>query len=229
MSLPFYTYLFQFLILPELYIWSILSGWTAILLILSVIAFFFLRTRHAKKAWWQYIVLLLIGSLGVWSLIVAYNGYQQWLNFNAMLPEHGVFLGLKLIRTSYLAAIQRCQLQFALTASVLVLLIGVAGWRFLRVFAGKIDQARQASNGHIRLLTCFTLFVIGFYCLVLGVLLITKLYLPLIYAPQTLPFQFDEPTTLELIGLFTVSLGGPLTLLLLSVTGYMERRYLSRG
>jgi hypothetical protein len=228
MSLPFYSYLFQFLILPELYIWSILTGWTAMLLILSIIAFFFLRTRHAKKEWWHYIALLLIGGPGIWSFIVAYNGYQHWLNFNALLPLHGVFLGLKLIRTPYLAAIQTCQLQFVLTASVLVLLIGAASWQFLCVFTKKVDQARQASNCHTYLLTCFTLFVIGFCCLVLGVLLIMKLYLPLIYAQQSLPFQFDEPTTLELIGLFTVSLGGPLILLLLSVTSYVEARVLSR-
>ena len=228
MSLPFYSYLFQFLTLPELYIWSILTGWTAILLILSVIAFFFLRTPHAKNVWWQYPALVLVGGLGLWSFMVAYNGYQQWLNFNILLPLHGVFLGLKLIRTPYLAAIQRCQLQFALTLGVLVLLIGAAGWQFLCVFTKKIGQARQMGNRSVHLLKCFILFVTGLFCLALGVLLITKLYLPLIYAPQMLPFQFDEPTTLELIGLYMVSLGGPLILLLLSVTSYVEQRLLSR-
>ncbi|HVB20502.1 MAG TPA: hypothetical protein VNG51_00970 [Ktedonobacteraceae bacterium] len=228
MSLPFYSYLFQFLTLPELYIWSILTGWTAILLILSAIAFFFLRIPHARNAWWRYLVLLLIGGIGLWSFMVAYNGYQQWLNFNAQLPLHGVFLGLKLIRTPYLAAIQTCQLQFALTAGVLVLLIGVAGWQFLCVFTKKTSQARQADNRHVHLLTSYTLFVTGLCCLTLGVLLITKLYLSLIYAPQMLPFPFDEPTTLELIGLYIVSLGGPLILLLLSVTSYVEERSLSR-
>lgn len=107
MSLPFYVYLFQFLILPELYDWSMLTGWSATLLILSVIAFFSLRIS-ARSAWWQYLALLFIGGLGLWSFMVAYNEYQQWLYLNSLLPLHGVFVAMKLIRTPYLAAIQTC-------------------------------------------------------------------------------------------------------------------------
>ena len=222
--MPFFVYVFQFPILSELYDWVMLTGWAAVLLILSVIAFFFVGTFFVRNAWWQYVVLLLMGGLGIWSLVVAYNSYQQWLSLNGRLPEHGVFVGLKVIRTQYLAAIQTCQFQFVLTTSVLIVLIGVAFWQLLRSFLKRPTLKHLVSNRRVRLWVSSIFIVIGLCCLIVGVLLITKLYLPLIYAPQINPFQFNEPTVLELIGLFIVSLGGPLILLLVSATGFADIR-----
>ena len=222
--MSFLVFLFQPTILPELYDWIILTCWAAVLLLLAVLAFFLLGTSRTRRAWWQYLALLLLVGIGLWSLVVAYNSYQQWLHFNALLPMHGVYAALLDIRTSYLAVIQICQFQFALLTSILVLLLGVAGWQLLRACTKKAAHTRLEDNRHGHLWMSGALLLIGLCCLALGVFLITKLYYPLIYTPQEL--QFEEPTTLELIGLFTVSLGGPLILLLLGVTGIVRHNFL---
>lgn len=226
MTLPFYVYLFQNFIFPELYNWVILTGWTAIWLILTATAFFLLQTPHTRKAWWQYLALLVVGAVGVWTFVVAYNGYQRLLYLYSLLPLHGVYLALKLYRTPYQAAIQSCQWQFALAASVLVLLIVGAGWRLWRAFTRKLDLAPGKYYGRLRI--SLALAAIGLCGLAVGIFLITHLYWHLIYDPQMDPFLFNEPTILELIGLFIVCLGGPLTLLLLSLASFVERRSLVR-
>lgn len=133
-------------LLPELYDWIILTAWAAVLLLLAVLAFFLLGTSRERRAWWQYLALLLIGGLAIWSLAVAYNSYQQWLHFNALMPPHGVYAALKLIGNSYLTAIQVCQYQFALTASILILLLVVVGWQLLRAFTKKATHAQLWNN-----------------------------------------------------------------------------------
>ncbi len=160
---------------------------------------------------------------------MAYNSYQQWLKLNALLPMHGVLVGLKRVRTPYFAAIQTCQFQFALTAIILVVLLCVAIWQLQRAFAGKTLLRRGGSRLRLQLCIDSLFLVIALGCFATGIFLIMQLYLPLIYASQTIPFQFDEPTGLELVGLYTVSLGGPLILLLLSFAGYVEMRLQSRS
>jgi hypothetical protein len=207
--------------LPELYDWVILTSWAAVLLLLAVFAFFLLVILRTGRIWWQYLALLLLAGLGFWSLVVAYNGYQQWLHFNALLPAHGVYLAIKLIRNSYLTAIQVCQYQFALTASILVLLLGVAGWQLLHTCTKQAVQIHMENNRHRYLWMSGLLLLMSLCCFACGVFLITKLSYPLIHVPQD--FQFEEPTTLESIGLYAVSLGGPLILLLLGITGIVRQ------
>ncbi len=224
MTLPSYVYLFQSFILEELYDWVILTGWTAIWLLLATLAFFLLQTPYDRKVWWQNLALLLVGAVGIWTFVVACNGYQRLLYLYSRLPAHGIELGLKVLKIPYQAAIQTCQWQFALAASVLVLLIVGAAWRVRRAFRIKLDLAPGKYTG--RLVMSLFLAAIGLCGLAGGIFLIIKLYLPLINAPQWDPFLFQEPTTLELIGLFTVCLGGPLILLLLGLAGYVERHKL---
>ena len=124
---------------PELANWIILTGWAAILLLLAVLAFFLLRTSRRKSAWWQYLVLLPIGGVGLWSIVVIYNGYQQWTDFYEQLPAHGRGFVAELLKTQrqYLAATQTCENQFALLAGILVVLLGIAIWQLLRACNSK--------------------------------------------------------------------------------------------
>lgn len=220
--MPFYPFLFQNHILPELCDWIIFTGWAAVLLLLTVLAFFLPGISRAKSAWWQYLALLLIAGLGVWSIVVAYTGYQQWLHFHTLLRPHGLYAGFYFVRTPYLAVLRACQFQFALLASILIVLLGVAGWQLLRILINKVDRERAVDNHHGYLWMSSVLFVIGFCCLAVGVFLISKLNVPF-YAPQD--YQFERLTALELIGLFTVSLGGPLILLLPGVTNIVRHMY----
>lgn len=227
-TLPFYVYLFQPNILEELYNWVILTGWTAIWLLLAALAFFLLQTPYDRKVWRQNLALLLVGAVGIWTFVVAYNGYQRLLYLYSRLPQHGVGFAVKLYRIPYQAAIHTCQWQFALAASVLVLLIVGTAWRLRQAFSRKLDLAPGKYTGRFVMSLAFA--AIGLGGLAVGVFLITLLYLPLIYNPQALPYQVNEPTTLELIGLFTVCLGGPLILLLLSLASFVERhKLLSRS
>ena len=226
MTSPFYIYLFEPLVLIELYNWAVLTGWAAIWLVLAAIAFFLPQTPHTRKAWWQYLALLLAGAIGIWSFVVAYSGYQRWLYLLSQLPQHGVGFALRFYRIPYQAAIQTCQWQFALAASMLVLLIVGAGWRLQRAFTRKLDLAPGKYYG--RLVMSLIPIGIGLCGLAVGIVLIRQLYWPLINDPQMAPFLFNEPTLLELIGLFIVCLGGPLILLLLGLATFVERRSLVR-
>ncbi len=220
--MPFLSFLFQPVVFQELSNWIILTGWAAVLLLLTVLAFFFLGAARARSAWWQYLALLLIAGLGVWSIIVVYNSYQQMLHFYAHLPLHSFNLVSLHLKTPYLAALRACQFQFALLASILVLLLGVAVWQLLRTITKKADQGRLADNHHGYLWMSGAFLLIGLCCLAFSVLLITQ-FNTTFYAPQD--FQFEGLTTLELIGLFTVSLGGPLILLLLGITNIVRHMH----
>lgn len=219
--------LFQHVILAELYAWVVLTGWSALLLIFAVISFFLLGISHTRKAWWQYTGLLLMGALGLWSLSVAYNGYQHWLSFNAQLPAHGLNTAFNRMRTPYLIAIQNCQFQFVLVMSLLMLLLCLAGWQIRGALFRRNTPDRLAGSQHIRVWANSIVFLIGLCCLGLSVFLLTKLFLPLVYAPQD--FQFVEPTVLELIGLFVALLAGPFILLLVSTSNYVNRRIIVAG
>lgn len=206
----------QWQVLPELFDWAALTGWTAIMLLLCILFFAVFTPLHARKTWWQYLILLLMGGLAVWSIIIAYNSYQAWLNFNAGLPIHGVSAAFNQIRKAYLAAIQTCQFQFILTVSTLVLVLLAAIWQSGYVFA----RRRRTSDRHRPLWVSIVLFALGLCSLALGVCLILQLYIPLIYAPQD--FSFVEPTNLELVGLFVATLSGPLILWLFGVSSLLE-------
>jgi len=222
--MPFLPFLFQPVVFQGLSNWIILTGWAAVLLLLTVLTFFLLETSRGRDTWWQYLALLFIAGLGVWSMVVVYNSYQQMLHFYAQLPLHGFNSAFIHMRTAYLAALRACQFQFALLASILVILLGVAGCQLLRTLTKKVAQARLEDNHHGYLWMSGVVLLIGLCCLAFGVFLITKLDVPF-YAPQD--FQFEDLTTLELIGLFTVSLGGPLILLLLGVTTIVRHTYVS--
>lgn len=223
---PPFLFLFQDSFFRELANWIIFTGWASVLLLLIIVAFFLLGTSQKRSAWWQYLVLLLIGGIGLWSLVVVYNGYQQWSDFYERLPAHGrgFVAGLLKTQRQYLAAIQTCQNQFALLAGILVVLLGIAIWQLLRASTKKDAQTRLEDNRHTHLWISCVLLVIGFCCLPFGAFLITA-YSPF-YAPQA--FQYEGSTALALIGLFTVSLGGPLILMLLGVTSIVRQYIVPR-
>lgn len=221
---PFYVYLFQPFIFIELYDWVILTGWTAIWLMLAAIAFFLLQTPRTKKAWWQYLALLLVGAVGIWSLVVAYNGYQRWLYLNLRLPAHGGPVIFMLLSQAELATIQSYQWQFAPAASALVFLLGCATWKLQRAFTRKLDLAPGKYYG--RLLMSIVLSIIGLCGLTVGIFLSNIFYSPLTFTLLEYPFPHNVPTLFILISLFTVCPGGPLILLLLSLAAFMERRSL---
>ncbi len=186
MTLPFYLYLFQPIVFVELYNWIILMGWTAIWLLLTAIAFFWLQTPGTRRTWWQYLALLLMGVVSVWSFVVAYNSYQRLLYLYSLLPAHGGPVIFMVLRQQSLAAIQSSQWQFALAISLLVLLIIGAAWRLQRAFIRKLDLAPGKYYGR-RAISIF-LAAIGICGLAIGIFLITKLYPPLIYGPQISPY-----------------------------------------
>lgn len=223
--MPFSLFLLLNSPFQELGHWIILTGWASVGLLLAVSAFFLLGISRIRRTWWQYFALLCIGGFGIWSLAVDYNSYQQLVHFYAQLPLHGFNSAFLYMRTPYLATLQTCQIYFTLTTGILVLLLGVAGWQLLRTSTKKAAHARLEDNRHRHLWISGFLLLIGICCLTLGVFLITKLDGPF-YAPQD--FQFENPTTLELIGLFTVSLGGPLILLLQGITGIVRQAIVPR-
>lgn len=220
----------QDIFFPELYNWIILTAWAAVLLILGAVAFSLLGISRTRNMWWQYFALVLIGGLGFWSLVIAYNSYHEWLqlkaSLQAVLPQHGVtnaYLTHAFGQTYY-AAIQTSQLQFALITSALVILLCIAGWQFRRTFTKKAAQTQLMGKYQWGYWKSLFIFTTGLICLLLSIFLIIVFFQPLIRAPQMIPFQFDEPIALELVGFLTVSLGGPLILLLLSAASYRKRR-----
>lgn len=212
---------------PELADCIILTGWAIVLLLLIVLAFSLLRTSQRRSARWQYFALLLLVGFGLWSLEVVYNSYQQWSYFYADGPSSANMTYFFYVRTPYLAAIQICQNQFALLASILIVLLVIAGWQLLRACSKGTAYMQITDDRHVPLWTSCVLFVIGLCCLAFGGFLIGQLHLQLIYLPQD-DYPFNVPMTVELIGLFTVSLGGPLTLLLLSATSIVRQYIVPR-
>lgn len=220
---PFYDFLLQPGFFTALYDWVILTGWMAIYLFLAALAF--LLTPRRRKRWWQYLALLPVGALSIWTFVIAYNDYQSWLYLNSRLPEHGGPFIFMLLSQMELATIQSYQWQFALAASVLVFLLGCAAWRLQRAFTRKLDLAPGKYYG--RLVMSIVLSVIGLCGLSVGIFLISIFYSSLAYALQEeYPALSNESILLTLIGLYIVCLGGPLILLFLSLAGLVERRKL---
>lgn len=195
--------------------WIIITSWATILLLLAVLAFFLLGTSRRKSAWWQYLALLLVGGIGLYSIVVVYNGYQQWSYSYTLLPAHGgpVIFQMLQTRPVYLAAIQSCQNQFALLTGILVVLLVIAIWQLLRACNSKNTQTRMKDNRHSSLWTSYILLVISFCCLAFSASLMVKYDIYYV----SVSFLYTELSTLEFIGLFIVSLGGPLILILLSI------------
>lgn len=198
--------------------WVIITGWAAVLLLLAVLAFFLLGTSRRKNAWWQYLALLLVGGIGLYSIVVVYNGYQQWSYSNTLIPANSDptrFLYFQ-ARPAYLAAIQSCQNQFALLTGILVVLLVIAIWQLLRACNSKDMQTRMKDNRHRSLWTSYILLVISFCCLAFNASLMVKYY------NVPVSFLYEELSAAEFIGLFIVSLGGPLILILLSIASMVR-------
>ena len=117
-------------IFRELRFWALTTAWCATILMIGVIACLIVSyARHRVKGW-QTVAFLLVLAIGDWSLLVALNGYQQWLAIVSDAPVHGLGFYARIINQSYMADVQRCQIQFALTA---LLLLWVA-WSLLDFF-----------------------------------------------------------------------------------------------
>ncbi|HLG61876.1 MAG TPA: hypothetical protein VKY19_08080 [Ktedonosporobacter sp.] len=117
-------------IFPELRFWALATAWCAAILIFGVIGCLIMsNVRHSVKGW-QTVALLLILAVGGWSLMVAFNGYQQWLDIVHHAPAHGLGFYARIINQSYIVDVQRCQIQFAFTALPLLWI----GWHLLNLF-----------------------------------------------------------------------------------------------
>jgi hypothetical protein len=108
------------IIFPELHNWALVTGWCAALLIVSAVFFLIAKQIYHEKLHWQLAVFLLIIGIGVWSLIIAIDGYQQWLDIVHHAPVHGLIAYAHAINETYLADVFRCQIQFAVTVVLLV-------------------------------------------------------------------------------------------------------------
>lgn len=118
-------------IFPVLYSWAIITGWCAAFLIASAVALLLTNlVRYRNLGWWTTLFPLFALGVGIWSLVVAFNYYQQWLGITSHSPVHGLIAYEHAVDAIYRADIYRCQIQFAITALLLVLL--VAGWGIFR-------------------------------------------------------------------------------------------------
>lgn len=119
-------------IFPVLYSWAIITGWCAAILIASAVVLLLVKlVRYRNLRWWTTLFPLFALGVGIWSLVVAFNHYQQWLGITNHSPAHGLIAYEHAVDAMYRTDIYRCQIQFAITALLLVLL--VAGWGFFRV------------------------------------------------------------------------------------------------
>lgn len=129
--------LFFDVLFPELHTWSILTIISAGLLILGTSFFLLFDLFRRKSIGWRDSVFLLELIISIWSLLVAFNFYQQWNNIVHHLPMHGVIVYEMAINEKYRAAVQRCQSQFVVTILLIIIFLFITGWRLLPPFKAK--------------------------------------------------------------------------------------------
>lgn len=141
----------SFYMLPELYNWALSTGVAAILLIISATVILLWSLFRSRRVWWLSILFLLLLGGGIWSLIVTLIGFQQLNDFIARLaaarPIHGSPAYIHyVLGTAYGADVQRCQIQFWITLSLLMLLVIAGLWRLITHFVKK-DGPRSEGTG----------------------------------------------------------------------------------
>lgn len=122
---------FSNIIFPELHNWAFVTGCCAILLIVSAVFFLIIKRVYHRKLHWQAVMFLLSIGIGIWSLIIALDGYQQWLDIVHHAPAHGLIAYARAINENYIADVSRCQIQFAVTAILLVAMLFMLGWEIV--------------------------------------------------------------------------------------------------
>ena len=121
-------------IFPELHNWALVTEWCAALLIVSSVLFLIVKRVYHRKLQWRDAIFFLIIGIGIWSLITALDGYQQWLDIVHHAPAHGLIAYARAINENYVADVFRCQIQFAVTAVLLVAMLFMLCWEILPRF-----------------------------------------------------------------------------------------------
>lgn len=138
-------------IFPALHDWSILTDWSAAVLIAGAAVFLLVEVAktviHRGGEWWLMAILLLMVGTGIWSLTIGLNGYQQWWAIVQNAPEHGIIAYIHFIDATYNADTQRVQIQFAITAALILILLVLAGWRIAGALKNRAGRHRFVPNG----------------------------------------------------------------------------------
>jgi hypothetical protein len=119
-------------IFPELHNWALATGCSAAPLIVSIVFLLIVKRVYHRNLHWQKgaISLLMIG-IGIWSFIIALNGYQQWLDIVHHAPVHGLIAYAHAINANYIAGVLRSQIQFAVVVVLLVAMLCMLCWEIL--------------------------------------------------------------------------------------------------
>jgi hypothetical protein len=134
---------FSNVIFPELHNWALVTGWCAALLIVSTAFLLMVNLVHRRNSLWQVVIFFLIVAIGIWSLIIALSGYLQWLDIVHHAPAHGLFAYAQAMNEIYLAAVFRCQIQFAVTAVLLVTMLFMLCWAILPYVLHRDGEAKS--------------------------------------------------------------------------------------
>jgi hypothetical protein len=129
-------------IFPELHNWALVTGWCAALLIVSTVFFLIVKRVYHRNLQWQVVIFLIIIGIGIWSLIIALDGYQQWLDIVHHAPAHGLIAYARAINENYVADVFRCQIQFAATAILLVAMLFMLGWEILPHVLHRVGEVK---------------------------------------------------------------------------------------
>lgn len=121
--------------LSDLYNWALRTGVCAgILFVVAALAFIWSLLR-SRKVWWLSGIFLFLLGMGCWSLMVALNGFQQLSAFGDRLFQGRHSLTEEYVRfvlgTAYGEDVQRCQIQFGITVTLLAILTIIGLWWLL--------------------------------------------------------------------------------------------------
>lgn len=120
---------------PELRTWAILTAVSAGLLLACAVILLLIDFIRKTTIRWQNGACVVGLVIAPWSFLVAQASYQQWFTIVDRRPAHGLIAYEHAFADTYSAALGSCQLQFALTAIVIVLLLAAHVLRFSRTKA----------------------------------------------------------------------------------------------
>lgn len=108
--------------------WSIFTSISAGLLFAGALVLLLVSLVRRRYAWWQNAAFLLGLAMGAWSLLVAYDAYQQWSAMVQQTPPHAYAVTSIAFADAYRAGIARCQIQCAVNLIAIILILLVACW-----------------------------------------------------------------------------------------------------
>ncbi|MDQ2905046.1 MAG: hypothetical protein ABI456_23110 [Ktedonobacteraceae bacterium] len=136
-------FLAQHVIFEGLRTWSYAAGLCALLLLIA--GGIFLRLLLiGRQAKWQYAMLLLSVGVGIWALIQAILGLQEFVTLVENAPSHSLGGYPHAHELVYMANIQACQIVVVIACVTFVVLCLVACWPFS--FLKRRDQSWAAQR-----------------------------------------------------------------------------------